>query len=158
MKDLQDLFDSLAPQRFFTHTEETRAKISAAAKNRSEETQAKMQAASDARKGTTGYWAGKTKGPRSAETRAKISANTRHDAVSSALKSKAALIREQERRLGIRPKVTGQGRKPQAVVTPLGLFAHIRLATAAHGHKSCSSIKQKIQKYPEQYYYVKELP
>ena len=59
MKDLQDLFDSLAPQRFFTHTEETRAKISAAAKNRSEETQAKMQAASDARKGTTGYWAGK---------------------------------------------------------------------------------------------------
>ena len=34
MKDLQDIFDNLAPQRFYTHTEDSKAKMRAASKNK----------------------------------------------------------------------------------------------------------------------------
>jgi hypothetical protein len=92
----------------------------------------------------------------SQESCAKIKANTPQTAEIRAKRQASKLRYEQEVRQGLRSKAghNTPGRVPQKIVTPLGTFDNIKLATVAHGHKSCSSIKQKIQKYPDQYFYV----
>ena len=127
MKDLQDIFDNLAPQRFYTHTEDTRALMRAASKNKTTEYLDKMSAIQKASH-AEGRNPGRLGHKNSAEANAKI----------SRARSKAIVI-------------PNGGEFPSIGAAAKWACANGLAATETNARRK---IEQYIVKYPEHYYFV----
>lgn len=124
----QDIFDNVEPYKFIksVRSEETTAKISAKLKGRT----IKPEAAAAVSAALTG----------------------RKHSPEVCAKRKAAVLKvAEERRQGIRPPAKGGLTRP--VVTPLGSFASVKAAVAAHDWNR-GSLSYAMKKFPDQYYYV----
>tara|TARA_R110002126_G_scaffold243517_3_gene386932 strand:- start:5155 stop:5550 length:396 start_codon:yes stop_codon:yes gene_type:complete len=131
MKDLQDIFDNLAPQRFYTHTEDSKAKMRAASKNKTAEYRDKLSAVQK-----TSWAQGKNLGrlghKNSEQAKAKV----------AQARSKAVVI-------------PNGGKFDSIGAAAKWACANGLAATEANARRK---IEQYIVKYPEHYYFVKELP
>lgn len=144
--NLQDLFDTSHPSKFNSFGPERRAKMSAAQKNRfaSPEARAKMSALVKGR-------------IPSAETRAKMSASGKGRIFSD--EHRANLSAAQKGRIisegAITGIVAGRVNSSRPLQTPDGVFPSA-LEYSKFVGVARITIYKRIERYPDQYYYIKD--